>query len=307
MMSPITATRISQTLGRNLTAKLGARRRSRDSAPSYPVKTGAIYRLITCESSRDIQQYLDGKGINWRSVENDSQSDEETEERESEEVSELLRSSLLASIGSTRTEARTQRDSSDGNEVERERHPNQDSGHDVEVLPPIDEVDAVLVEPTDGWSHAVSSSHGGGSGGSRGSPTKRDQERDEETGRRGEEIVVRLERERVRGLGFPANRVVWKSEANPVADFDILSVDDDGDDLFIEVKSTSGSDGRFQWSRVEFERALRERRRYVLYRVYRARDLTPVVRPFRDPIALLSQGGLHLDIETLRAEVEPSN
>ena len=98
----------------------------------------------------------------------------------------------------------------------------------------------------------------------------------------------------------------WLSESKPASDFDILSVDEDGGELFIEVKATSGRDGRFQWSRSEFERALQERGRYILYRVYQAEARSPVVRSFRDPIALLSQGGLRLDIETLRAEVEPS-
>jgi hypothetical protein len=33
------------------------------------------------------------------------------------------------------------------------------------------------------------------------------------------------------------------------ANDDILSVDDDGSDLWIEVKATTGRDGRFEWSR----------------------------------------------------------
>ena len=57
------------------------------------------------------------------------------------------------------------------------------------------------------------------------------------------------------------------SESDPGADFDIQSVDEDGETLFIEVKSTTGSDGKFHWSMPEFQRALQERNRYILYRV----------------------------------------
>ncbi len=88
----------------------------------------------------------------------------------------------------------------------------------------------------------------------------------------------------MRGLGHSEDRVVWVSESKPASDFDILSVDEDGGELFIEVKATSGRDGRFQWSRSEFERALQERGRYILYRVYQAEARSPVVRSFRDPI-----------------------
>jgi len=268
-----------------------------------------VYRLITCESSRDIQQYLQGKGIRWQPVGNGPESDEELEDHGDEELNELLRSSLLESIRLTRPGTPGSSESGGREEAVEEGHQDENGGDDVDVqlLPPLDEVNPIVIEPTPGWSPAAPSSQGGGSGGRWGPPTKRDQKRDEEIGRRGEEIVYRLERERVRGLGHPEDCVVWESESNPAADFDILSVDEDGGELFIEVKSTSGRDGRFHWSKPEFERALRERRRYILYRVYQAEERSPVVRAFRDPIALLSEGGLRLDIGTLRAEVEPSD
>ena len=96
-----------------------------------------------------------------------------------------------------------------------------------------------------------------------------------------------MERERVRRLGFDENRIVWASDADPVADHDIRSIDDDGGDLWLEVKGTTGTDGRFSWSAAEFAKALRERSRYVLWRVYEADSAQPTARQFRDPIGLL--------------------
>ena len=116
-----------------------------------------------------------------------------------------------------------------------------------------------------------------------------------------------VERARVRTLGGPEERVVWVAESNPASDFDIESVDEDGKRIFIEVKSTTGSDGRFHWSLAEFQRALQERNRDLLCRVYRANSLSPVVRQFRNPVSLMSRGALHLDIESFRAEVQPDS
>ena len=57
------------------------------------------------------------------------------------------------------------------------------------------------------------------------------------------------------------------ADTDPGADHDILSVDDDGEDLWIEVKATTGRDGRFRWPKAEFEKAVEKRDRYILWRV----------------------------------------
>ena len=57
----------------------------------------------------------------------------------------------------------------------------------------------------------------------------------------------------------------------------------------------------------EFHRALQVQERYILYRVYLVNDLSPVVCAFRNPVALISSGGLHLDIESFRAELQPNS
>jgi hypothetical protein len=106
-------------------------------------------------------------------------------------------------------------------------------------------------------------------------------EADQALGLRGEALVYREEVKRVRALGFPKSRVVWVSKSNPGANHDILSVDSDGNDLFIEVKATTGRHGSFNWPRAEFELALGARKKYVLYRVYEAD--TACMRPTQPP------------------------
>jgi hypothetical protein len=98
---------------------------------------------------------------------------------------------------------------------------------------------------------------------------------------------------------------VWTSKANPGADHDILSVANDGGSLWLEVKSTTGRHGRFNWPRPEFELALRVRERYVLCRVYEAHTTRAAVRREPDPIAKMLDGAMRLDIASLAAEVAP--
>ena len=80
---------------------------------------------------------------------------------------------------------------------------------------------------------------------------------------------------------------------------------DDGGDLWLEVKSTTGLHGRFDWPRAEFELGLRARERYVLCRVYEVDSTTPTVRREFDPVAKLLAGAMRLDISTLAAEIAP--
>jgi len=53
-------------------------------------------------------------------------------------------------------------------------------------------------------------------------------------------------------IGLPANRVTWTADADPSADHDIVSVDADGSELWVEVKSTTGRDGQSSWTAAEF-------------------------------------------------------
>ena len=130
--------------------------------------------------------------------------------------------------------------------------------------------------------------------------------RDRAVGLQGEALIYRQEIERVRALGYgdPESHVVWVSQTNPGADHDILSIGPDGGPIWIEVKSTTGSDGRFDWSIAEFEKALREGPRYQLWRVYDVGGISPTAKCFDNPASLLLTPTIRLEISSLRAFVE---
>lgn len=137
-------------------------------------------------------------------------------------------------------------------------------------------------------------------------PTTAEIDRDRLVGALAEELVYREELERVRALGHerPEELVIWVSKANPGADHDIRSVGMDGGPIWIEVKGTTGTEGRFDWSIAEFEKALREGERYHLWRVYRVGSENAVAKIFRNPAALLKKSLLHIEIGTIRACVQ---
>jgi hypothetical protein len=110
----------------------------------------------------------------------------------------------------------------------------------------------------------------------------------------------------VRAMGHrrPENLVIWTSRTDPGADHDIMSIGEDGCVHWIEVKSTTGTEGRFEWPRNEFEKALREGSRYELWRVYQVATTRPVAKCFSNPAALLATSRIVLELGSLRARVE---
>src|SRR5439155_11422733 len=76
-------------------------------------------------------------------------------------------------------------------------------------------------------------------------PMVPDEQADRALGRHAEALVYRHERERVAAAGYDPDRVVWTAgdDTDNAADYDIASVDDDGEGLRIEVKATRRSDG----------------------------------------------------------------
>jgi hypothetical protein len=179
-------------------------------------------------------------------------------------------------------------------------------------LPSLDKVTARVESPTDHALAARPPSPSGGGWYTSGSsswrpPDAYDVDRDQKVGARGEEIVYLAELERVRALGHerPEDHVVWVSKTQPGADHDIRSIGKDGKPLWLEVKSTMGIDGRFDWSQREFEKALRERDRYVLWRVYEAHTTHPVAKAFANPAALLARSMLRVELSGMVGFVEP--
>jgi hypothetical protein len=283
-----------------------------DSASVQARLAERIYRLLTCESAYEVGAYLRSRGIDWSDVgasdapfdEDGSFADEGEDEAEAtrRRLGNILKQALdeSASRGASGSEGRPASSESGGGV-----HAT-DSAETEEPFPAMNEVVTEIVPPVT-WEPVVGTKGtGGGGGGNAWRPrTVEQEERDRALGRRGEEVVLREERKRVKKLGFPASRVVWVAETNPAANYDIRSVDDDGADLYLEVKTTVGDHGRFSWPRAEFDCAVKERNRYILWRVYEGRTRNPKARAFRDPIGLLLADEMKVDLDGLSAEVGP--
>jgi hypothetical protein len=131
-----------------------------------------------------------------------------------------------------------------------------------------------------------------------------------ELGRRGEQAAFEKERQRVQAFGGDPSAVLWRSDRNPYAPHDIESIDEDGQRIFIEVKSTTESDptGRFPISQPELIQALRHRSRFYIYRVTSVDTATPAVHRYRDPARLLTEGKADLrlsDASMMLGQEEP--
>jgi uncharacterized protein DUF3883 len=273
----------------------------------------ALFRLLASESIPGMKEYLKSRGIAWEPIsaqpEEETPGDpEESGSDDGDQTQELIKELLSASLSNKKgDEKRTPAPPVTGGESETEdlEEDGEDDSSEVWTLPPVESVKVRVLEPSENWvPSSIRSGRTGGDGGWR-PPSPRDQERDAAYGSRGEQIVYTNEIERVKGLGYPESRVVWASKADPGCDYDILSVDEDGQDLWIEVKSTTTKDGRFQWSKGEFQKALQKGERYVLWRVYEVDTETPSIIPFRNPIALLSRGVMRIDIKNFNAEIAP--
>jgi len=264
----------------------------------------SIYRLLTCETTEEINRYLEQRGITVSLHEPGEEEDLESDPDESEsagDFGEAVSDGLLQAILTERRPA--------GPPPVIRMVASTEDDSDVSAEPvPLPGLDQVLLRELDSGllpSPRARSTERFWSGGGGRLRTPLEQQRDREIGDRAEELVYLSELQRVTGRGYPPNRVVWSSRENPAADHDILSVADDGGDLWLEVKGTRGCHGRFDWSRAEFDRARQERGRYVLCRVYEADTVSPAVRRIVDPVGKLLDGQIRLDIATLAAEVPP--
>lgn len=287
----------------------------------------AICILLMCKRAHEIAMFMRRQGILW-APDQPTQEEENIDQKVFEQLAERLSQSASfsdinpaplgeeAGKGQSESTRATAEEQDNGTQPPapppaqtRTGTPPASLPPELAPLPPIENVRPQVVPPSENWSPTTAGSSGQGSSSGRtgtGSGGPRINERREsEIGQRGEELVYRHEQERIRQLGLPAERVKWVSSDNPNADHNIVSVDDDGGDLWIEVKATTGRDGRFEWSRAEFELARHKRQRYLIWRVYEADTETPTLREFRDPIALFSSASIDLDVGTLIVKVEP--
>ena len=304
VVDPRTSLDLGQLAAQALSVIVGAKH-----VAEQRVYAMAFLPLFLCHTTEDMYVYLERQGIDVRgwSDSQDEQLDLELHDpvNVGEEIVRQMVEGLTQDVASSAT----------GNAVQaapeppttRRARPAPPAAPPF-VLPHINEVVLSVI-----LARGDSIGRGAPSGGSlsRSSSdwrprTVAEMERDREVGRRGEELVYREELERVRAMGH-ANAeelVIWVSDTDPGADHDIRSIGEDGLVRWLEVKSTTGTDGRFEWSRSEFEKALREGDRYELWRVYQVASTNPVAKQFSNPAALISSSRLVLELGSVRASLE---
>jgi hypothetical protein len=264
----------------------------------------AILPLLAAQSVADIRSYLASRGLTPKWSRNQSE-DQLFEEMRPTAQAEAVVNDLLGQL-MTDVAGRTP---SGGSTPEKTRtaDPVVPPPPTINELPPLAAVHATVAAVA-GTAVAQTGGQGGGYGS--GGFTYRspaEMERDRLLGLRGEELAYNAEIDRVRATGVtdPETLVVWISKSNPGADHDIRSVGADGRPVYIEVKSTTGDDGRFDWSAAEFSLALKYGEDYELWRVYGVGGTTPTIKKFRDPAAMIARSTLRLQLSGLRAAVEP--
>lgn len=111
-------------------------------------------------------------------------------------------------------------------------------------------------------------------------------------GHQGERLVYEKERERVERFGADPDAVVWESQRDELAEYDIKSLDEDRQAIYIEVKSTSGSDetAAFDISDAEIRMAMKWRSQYFIYRVVNVKSAAPQIVRFNDPVGRIAAG-----------------
>jgi len=266
----------------------------------------SIFPLLRCRTRGEMLAYLTRQGAvppEWSDIEAsfaEADADEEVEAATEEIVREIV--GTLRSKPSS-SDDRPPRSAPKAINI---GAPAPDTPSTRLVLPALEMVHVNVASAAN--AALVRHARAGGLGGAGWTPpSPADDERERIVGQRGEELVYQLELARLRAAGHPdpENKVVWTSRSDPGADHDIMSIATDGKPLWIEVKSTMGTDGGFMWPRAEFVKALREGDHYELWRVYQAHTLTPTVKTFRDPASLLRTSALRLELSALRAFVEP--
>jgi len=123
-----------------------------------------------------------------------------------------------------------------------------------------------------------------------------------EIGRRGEEVAYHAERVRLERLGWDPDTVVWRSSERPFAPYDIESLDEDGQRIYIEVKATISSDptDAFEISEAELQYALQKRSSYYIYRVTEAHTATPLVTRYNDPARRIREDRASISLKGAR-------
>ncbi len=93
-------------------------------------------------------------------------------------------------------------------------------------------------------------------------------------------------------VSVDAEVVVWESQLNELATYDIRSVDSTGGVIYIEVKATAAADENspFEISAPELSFGMSNRPRYYIYRVIDVRSAIPTILCYHDPIGAIERG-----------------
>jgi hypothetical protein len=123
-----------------------------------------------------------------------------------------------------------------------------------------------------------------------------------EHGERGEEAVYHYERRRLASLGRDPDAVVWKSQSNPTSPYDIGSISQDGQRIYIEVKATSSDDPYepIAISQAELTFALQKGGHYHIYRVINVHTANPAIYTFSNLVDHLQSGRASLSISSAK-------
>ncbi|MEW9581399.1 DUF3883 domain-containing protein [Paraburkholderia sp. DGU8] len=273
----------------------------------------AFLPLVLCGTHEELTEYLDRMGIRHgrqKATDENDGIDLEADDDSEDDAEELALRQVFDNLdtgGPTNTEPVRPVDPAPPHSTNPPPPPPPPAAPPFE-LPNLEDVILTVAsnKGTDIEPRGPSGGRGGGSSNTWLPPTLAEIERASLLGLRGEELVYRLELQKVRVMGYaePERYVIWTSRDEPGADHDIRSIDADGGPRWIEVKSTMGVDGRFDWPRKEFEKALRERDRYELWRVYRVADRAPVAKYFPNPAHMLATRQITLELGMLRANIE---
>lgn len=148
-------------------------------------------------------------------------------------------------------------------------------------------------------------SGGSGSGGGGGATDwARLREENARWGARGEQTVYDVERRDLAARGQDPDAVVWEAKRNDTSPYDIRSLDESGEKIFIEVKATPAADVTrpFPISAAQLRFALREGRRVAIYRVTDVKSAAPEIDRYRDPISSLRRGSARLRLRNALLE-----
>lgn len=163
--------------------------------------------------------------------------------------------------------------------------------------PPVDYAKVDLVDATPGPfsspPHRPSDpSSRFGTGGFTSAPSVQIEQENRRIGKRGEEIAYKAEQNRLKTLGKNPDSVHWISKTDELSPYDLKSVDEDDQLIYIEVKSTKGADPTepFYISNTELIEATHKRTRYYIYRVTEVDTPAPTITRWADPLGLVKQG-----------------